>query len=198
VKKEKSLFLIAAYSAIFILTDVIFLVANVKGIRKYIYSGITLFEFSFFTAFLFLQIQNKNFKKFILISIAAFFCFLTIYTLFGPFVRIDSIPIGVETILILLFSFYYLYEQVNNPNVMFIYNQYQFWVIVGFMIYLSGSFFVYIFANQIPISEVIKYWFIIDIFLILKNILFSIAIFIFVQETTNKTPQRFPTLKATQ
>ena len=85
---------------------------------------------------------------------------------------------------------------MNNPKVLFIYNQYQFWIIVGLMLYLSGSFFIYIFANQIPRTEVAKYWFIVDIFLIIKNIFFTIGILAFISQQKKKTPPLFPTLKA--
>jgi hypothetical protein len=44
------------------------------------------------------------------------------------------------------------------------------------MIYLSGTFFIYIFANQIPKDEVALYWSFTYIFLGIMNILFSIGI----------------------
>ncbi len=86
---------------------------------------------------------------------------------------------------------------MNNTNVLFLYNKYQFWIVIGFMIYLAGCFFMYIFANQLPQEMVEQYWFIIDIFLILKNLLFSIAILVFALSRNEKTPPRIPTLKVT-
>jgi hypothetical protein len=93
-----------------------------------------------------------------------------------PETGLDSVPIGVETILILLFSFYYLYEQMNENDTLFVYSKYEFWIVTGFMIYLAGSFFIYIFANQT--AEALSYWYFTNIFSILKNILFSIGIFV--------------------
>jgi hypothetical protein len=46
------------------------------------------------------------------------------------------------------------------------------------MIYLSGTFFIYIFANQIPENEVNLYWSFTYIFLAIMNILFSVGILI--------------------
>ena len=46
------------------------------------------------------------------------------------------------------------------------------------MIYISGSFFIYIFANQIPKDEFALYWSFTYIFLGIMNILFSIGILI--------------------
>ena len=44
------------------------------------------------------------------------------------------------------------------------------------MIYLSGSFFIYIFANQLPQNEVNLYWSFTYILSGIMNILFSIGI----------------------
>ena len=107
---------------------------------------------------------------------ALFFVFLIFFYTKGKLYRIDSVPIGVECILILIFSSYFFYEQINNPNVLFIYNDYKFWIITGIMIYLSGSFFIYIFANQIPEKELNLYWSFTYIFLGIMNVLFSVGI----------------------
>ncbi len=58
---------------------------------------------------------------------------------------------------------------------LFIYNSVNFWFILGFMIYLAGSFFIYVFANQIDKADLHNYWFITFIFNSIKNVLFSIA-----------------------
>ena len=92
--------------------------------------------------------------------------------------KLDSFPIGVESILVLVYSSYFFYEQINNPKQLFIYNEYSFWIATGIMIYLSGTFFIYIFANQIPKNEVALYWSFTYIFLAIMNILFSVGILI--------------------
>lgn len=116
-------------------------------------------------------------------------CFttFTIFYYFSPkFYGVDSFSIGVETILILVFSFYFLYERINDPNTLFIYNDYRFWIVLAFMIYLSGSFFIYLFANQIPRKDLPQYWMFTDIFYTLKNILFSIGILVFAFQPKQK------------
>jgi ABC-type Fe3+-siderophore transport system permease subunit len=190
--------LISIYSALFFisnLTDALgFITTPVE--RKFYYGFVTLFEYSLFFLFLFFSIKNKKAKKAILISSAVYITFLIAYTLIVKIRRINSVPIGIETLLILIYSFYYLFEQMNDPKTLFIYSRYQFWVLVGFMLYLSGSFFIYIFTNQLPQPEVLKYWFIIDIFLILKNVFFITALLTFIIQQKKKTPPNSYTLKA--
>ncbi|RPD48970.1 hypothetical protein [Paracnuella aquatica] len=178
------------------LADILSLTLSFKGFKNVFYSSVTLQEYLLFALFLYYSIKTKNAKKAILVLSLLFIAFLAVYTFTAKFVRIDSIPIGVETILILIFSFYYLYEEMNNTSVLFLYNKYQFWVVIAFMIYLSGCFFMYIFANQLPQQMVNEYWFIIDIFLILKNVLFSIAILVFALSRNEKTPPRIHQIKA--
>lgn len=147
--------------------------------KIYLYSFITGFEYALFSFFIFLNVVSKPIKKVIIFSIAAFTIFQIIYTLLNPNLSFDSVSIGIETILILFFSFYFLYEQINKPEIIFLYNTYHFWIITGFIIYLAGSFFIYLFAIYLPPAELAPLWPIINIFSVLKNIFFSIGILVF-------------------
>jgi len=89
-----------------------------------------------------------------------------------------TIVIGVETILILIFAFYCLYEQTNDTSTLFIYTRSAFWIILGIVLYLAGSFFIYIFSSNLSEDERNKLWVITNGFSILKNIFFCIAIYI--------------------
>ena len=146
--------------------------------KKIFYGVTTFYEYSFFTYFIWANINNRKFKGIILILSIAFFLFLLIFYATAKFDRLDSFPIGVESILVLVYSSYFFYEQINNPNQLFIYNEYPFWIATGIMIYLSGTFFIYIFANQIPKNEVALYWSFTYIFLAIMNILFSVGMLI--------------------
>jgi hypothetical protein len=134
-----------------------------------------------FTSFLWIGIKSKNLKKIISLLSITFIVFIGTYLIIARHQKIDSISIGIETILILVYSFYYLYEQMNNTDNLFIYNKYEFWVIIGFLIYLAGSFFIYIYANQLDPKFIYNYWFLTNIFYIIKNVLFAIGIHTYVK-----------------
>ena len=72
----------------------------------------------------------------------------------------------------------------------FIYNKPAFWIIVGLMLYLGGSFFIYIFANHVEIEILEKYWFLTYLFYILKSILFFIGIILSVKQSKNPHPAK--------
>lgn len=189
-KKEKGLWVLAAYFVADIaLNYAMFNNASLKWERIFL-TIYTLVEFSLFAWFLFIQIKNDVFKKAIITSIVGFTIFSFVYFSFAKYQSIDTVPIGIETILILIFSFYYLYEQMNEPSSLFIYNKYAFWVIAGIMIYLAGSFFIYIFAYQVSQHLLNQYWMLTNVVTIVRNILVIIAILIYVKQQKNPSPEK--------
>jgi hypothetical protein len=156
-----------------------------------------------FSLFLLFTIRSQSWKRKLIISCVAFFIFLLIYNILFSLnylpkpKAIDSIPIGVETIIVLIFSFYYLFEQTSDIGNGFIYSRHHFWIVLGFTIYLAGSFFIYIFAGQVESKVLHQYWFITNVFYMVKNILFIIGLWIFInQKKSTNTPNHtyYPSL----
>ncbi len=162
---------------------------NDPEIYAYINSSFTFLEYSLFSYFYLISIKNLTFKRALLIVSVIFLIFILFYFLNVKAQGLDSVPIGIETILILTFSFYFLYEQMKDTETLFVYNKPEFWVVLGIMIYLAGSFFFYMFANFS--SDAVRYWFFTNVFSILKTISFIIAILIYTKGPTNNNPKSF-------
>jgi hypothetical protein len=145
----------------------------------YIWATFTFIEYLTFTFVIWRSIKSQVVRRIIVYSSAAFILFTTIYNIATDFKSIDSIPIGVETILIILFSFYYLYEEMNDTSNFFVYSKYQFWIVIGFMIYLAGSFFIYILANFMGNGLLKQYWIMTNGFYAIMIVLFAISFFVF-------------------
>lgn len=190
-RSQKLLWIIIIYCLYTYLTDLGLLYLTNRPSRVFLYSSFTFFEFAFFSTALYFIIKNSGFKKIILITSIIFAIFLIFYNLSANVVGIDSIPIGVEGILILIFSFYYLYEQMKDTEILFIYSNYTFWIVIGMMLYLAGSFFIYIYASQLPDDQVAHYWVFTNIFSIIKNIFFTIAIIINSKQPVKKRPVNY-------
>jgi hypothetical protein len=173
--KRKELWVIFIYSIYSFLNDVIlFNLAN-KVTTRLLLSTYTLAEFFLFSLFIWLIIDSRQFKKVIAIVSTLFVIFICYYFLTTKWNFFDSVPVACESILIFTFSLYYLFEQINKPRVLFIYNTSMFWIILGFLVYLAGSFFIYTFADNLDKNDRVKFWFIPFIFNTIKNIFFSIA-----------------------
>jgi hypothetical protein len=153
-----------------------------------IYTGFTLIEYLLFSLFIFSFTKNLFFRKLIIVLCILFSLALPTYYITTGQHFLDSVPIGVETIFILLFSFYYFYEQMNDIENHYIYNRFHFWIVTGMIIYLSGSFFIYIFANHVDRELLFKYWFLTYIFYVLKNILFIAGITIYGSSLSKHKP----------
>ena len=187
VVKRKILWFIAIYCVINSITNFITIPGIIPMHLNYLsYVIFTFIEYWIFASILYIIIDNKKFRKIIIVLSVIFSAIVILHYQTGKSERIDSVPIGVETILILIYSFYYLYQEMNNVSTTFIYNRYTFWIVIGIMIYLGGSFFIYILANDAERSLLEQIWFLTFVFYIIKNIFFGIAIFMLAK--TNKPP----------
>jgi len=130
-----------------------------------------------------------------IIASALFFIFQVFFVTTTSFQRLDSIPIGIESILLFIYIFYFFYEFSKQVKDTFIYNHYTFWIGVGIMIYLGGSFFFYILINNLSASEEKAFGNMTYVAEILKNLLFAISIYLFkknpvknIQDQAKKIP----------
>lgn len=154
--------------------------------QKIRYPIFTCLEYSFFAILIFQQLKSRN-QKLALVSLSAsFFIFQIVYYFSTSKKKIDSIPIGFEAILIFIFIFFFLYEQLKDAKEIPINDNYFFWISIGLFLYLGGSFFIYIMADSISGKELDKYWFFTYIVEIIKNFLFTLAIHIYSKKPSKK------------
>ncbi|MCF1714020.1 hypothetical protein L0U88_05160 [Flavihumibacter sp. RY-1] len=121
---------------------------------------------------------NKKIKAFLFVSTFIFFivAFVNIYKNFVQnSLSLDTIPIAVSSIILIIGSIAYFFEQIQTPEVSFIYSKPSFWVVVGIMIYFSGTFFLFLQYENLSDTDKKTFWIINMFCLILKNIFFSIS-----------------------
>jgi hypothetical protein len=188
VKKKRDAIIISIYGILFFL--LLFISESIPRnsesveIQKLFSSSYTLLEYLFFTAFLWTSIQNKKFRKIILILSGGFVVFQIIfYFNFQIDQRnvLDTVPIGIETILLFIFIFFFFYQFIKYTLNEYVYNHPCFWIAVGILIYLGGSFFFNILANDVSSEQIDKYWFLTYIAEIIKNILFTVALVMYLR-----------------
>ena len=185
--KNKFMVLLALYGVLFF--ALLFLYQHFEAdIPNNYFQGVyTILEYSFFSYLFWINTHSKPFKKLIIIVSLLFFLYQFFYITSVKFERLDSISIGIETILIFIYIFYFFYEFSKNTKEFFIYNHYGFWLAVGIMIYLGGSFFFYILINYLNDNEVDKFANLTYVADIIKNLLFAFSIYIYKKHPLNKT-----------
>ena len=144
--------------------------------RKVYYFTYTFLEYLSFSFILYHIIGGKKIRRLMIISLIFFTIFMTIHLLFTTDKRIDSIPIGVETILILVFIYYYFFNSFQDDDNNKLYKDPGFWFVIGMLVYLGSTFFFNILANNVDTEFMKKYWHFTFLGDILKNIIFSIGI----------------------
>lgn len=100
--------------------------------------------------------------------------------------RLDSIPIGIESIILFVFILLLFYEQFKIAKNTSVISSPWFWFSTGLMIYLAGSFFFNILVNNIDKKLGMEYWHVTYVFDAVKNLFFSIGL-IYVAHSPNKS-----------
>ena len=178
------IFIYSVYTALnelllYILTIIRFSIGHPNSF-PILYALFTIFEYILLGYYIYISLQAKIIKKSLLFFSAIFIVIslINFYTILLSTKRsqlIDTIPVSTSAIILIVFSIIFFFEQIQSPKVQFIYSTPNFWIIVGIMIYFSGTFFLFLQYSDLSKSDQDNFWVINLICIILKNIFFSIA-----------------------
>jgi hypothetical protein len=158
-------------------TYYIFEIAKYKE-RFRIYDVFGIIELGCFLFFIKQIIKNKRIAKYLPLVFILFLSFNIIEYLFlSKKESFNSIASGIEAILIIILCLNYFYEQLKEANTLLIYTTHNFWIVIAFLIFFSGTFFLYIYTENTLQDKAFQnqYLIINSAFYLLKSILFSIA-----------------------
>lgn len=133
----------------------------------------TIIEFCAFSVFFLTELRSTFVRKAIKVLMLLF----VLYGIYDYKPSFDSTQTAISAILTIIFSITYFYEQIREPRTLLIYNSSGFWIVVALLIYLSGTFFLFIFSNRyFNDPEFTKIYNAINSSsILLRNILFSIG-----------------------
>lgn len=186
-RKTSSFFI---YGTIFFL--LLFFKVDVEGrtLRKLYSSSYTFLEYLFFTLALWREIRNRKFRIAMLILSVLFLSFQVFYFFKSSLHHLDSVPVGIETIILFIYILFFFYQYFKEIDNRYIYNEPCFWIAVGILLYMGGSFFFNILANHLSEQEMENYWYITYIAEVIKNILFAIAMIMYARQPKEPTPHK--------
>ena len=183
--RGEGLWVIFVYCAISPLTELLLSIHDLMRIQFYVFSGFTILEFTLFSFFFYTSLKERRLKIIPVIGALVFYGVALANFASESQDSFDSISASVEAILIISYCILLLYEQINDPTIMFVYNTKKFWVIIAFFLYFSSTLFLFIYARTFTQKEHDKYWTINNFFEILKNILLSIS---FIMKKSHNKP----------
>lgn len=137
-----------------------------------IFASFNIVQFTLFSLFFYLSLREKKFKYIPIVGAVVFYAIA-----FRNFTdrSFDSFSLALGSLFIIPYCILLLYEQIRDTDIVFVYNNKRFWVIVAFFLYFSGTLFLYIYISTLPEKQRPNYWQINNFFEILKNILFCVA-----------------------
>jgi hypothetical protein len=137
-----------------------------------IFAYFNIVQFTLFSLFFYFSLKSKTFKYITVVGAVVFYV-VAIRNFTNT--RFDSFSVSLASIFFIPYCILSLYEQIRDPNIMFVYNTKKFWIIIAFLLYFSATLFLDINYSTLSTEQRSNYWFINNFFEILKNILFCVA-----------------------
>ena len=152
----------------------IILMGTFKNYQLQIISIFEIIEFALFSTFYFFFIQSVKFKRFIVI-VSSVNLILDLVLFFSQRLHFDFWATLSTAVIIVVYSIAFFTEQVNSPVILAIYQSYDFWIVVGCIVYIMGTFLLFLYTSDLKDKDNSPLWVINITFEIIKNICFSIG-----------------------
>jgi len=109
----------------------------------------TIVEYVFIMIITSSIISNKRFNKVALLFIIIFFVFnlINVFFIEGIF-SLNFLPRGIEGLSAIGICIYFFYQLFNADETLDLIHYPYFWLFSGWLIYFSGTFFLFIYNNQ--------------------------------------------------
>jgi hypothetical protein len=173
--KKGGYWVVFLYCVLSFFFDQLYTIVRTRDYAIYIFSSFTFIEYSLFSLFVFLSLKEKVFK-YILVFCSLIFYLISFLTFSGKRSEsFDSLSASFEASLLIIYSIFFLYEQIRDPEIFYIYYLKKFWIIIAFLLYFSSTLFLFIYAATFTSQEHRNYWGINNIFDMLKTVLFTIS-----------------------
>jgi len=166
--RGEGLWVVFLYCVLSLLTEGIYAATQ----QQFIFATFNILQFTLFSYFFYSSLHEKRFKYIPVIGAVIFYIVaLSNFTN----TKFDSLSVSLASVLIIPYCILLLYEQIKDPNIVFVYYNKKFWVIIAFFIYASATLFLYVYYSTLSLEQRSSYWAINNFFEILKNILFCIS-----------------------
>lgn len=192
-RKDKVIRFFISFNLFFFIND--FIYAAIKFFDKAAGNFYNLFykpiEFLFICYLFNLLLQLHSGKKIVNTFLIIFISAWLLSSIYLPLNAFNSYVYGIECIFVIALTLFYFYDELKKPQSLFIYTQPSFWTVIGFFLFFSGSFFVFIYkqTHRHEVEFIDQYINIHASFFILRNLLFTLAVYI-KPEKVNSTEER--------
>jgi hypothetical protein len=123
--------------------------------NHFLQNTMSYLDISFLGIYFYTVLDLTLMKKIVLLLISTTILF-TLWSHWGSgqdFNRMDSFALSVGSLSLIAMSLLFFYQLLNNLEIENILKYPHFWINVGILIYFSGAFFTFIFAEYITFSQ---------------------------------------------
>lgn len=145
------------------------------------YKTFTIVECIVISYFFYNIIQLKFLKGIVfLLSTLALAFFLFRLTFLKNTDTLGSLEISISSIQTIIYSLFYLYERIQKPSSLLLYNTTEFWFVTGLLVYFSGTFFIFIYTQNYQLNDDFRelYNIINSSLYLVKNLLVTIGLLV--------------------
>jgi ABC-type Na+ efflux pump permease subunit len=141
--KAGGLWVIFIYLVYSLLTEVVnFIIQSDHHSTAYFnFNLFGIIEYCLLTYYIRSRIRNHTLKSLILV-LSGIFLIVSIVRISGHYFNVyDSLSNGLESILLIIYSIFYFFEQISKPSHIFFYAIPEFWIIVAILLYFQSPIF---------------------------------------------------------
>jgi hypothetical protein len=172
--KGEGLWVIFLYCVCSVVAEIVAIILDEKHMA-YFWPCYTVAEYTIFAYFFYTAFKKKK-TRYIPVVGTLIFYLIVIITFYNRTTRaFDSLSASMESILMIIYSIVFLYDQITSPEIMYVFNTKKFWIVAATFLYFSSTLFLFLFAANFTNQEHSTYWIINNFFEILKNTLFCIS-----------------------
>lgn len=164
-------------------------------VRVYSASSFLLFHIYTLLEFILLSLLYRSvlrsdiFRKATVLGIVAFtiFKFLDVLAITG-INKVDTLAMTIESVVMILFSILYFGQMIQKREGQIIMFP-MFWINTAILFYFSGCFFLFLFSAYISksIEHYQAYWSIHNTFVVIRDVLFTVAMIMLGKANSNQT-----------
>jgi hypothetical protein len=163
--------------------------------NHFLHNTMSYLDILFLGTYFYQILENPWIRK-IVISLIIITILLTAWSHLGTgrdFNRLDSFALSVGNLAMIFMSLLFFYQLLNTLDIKNLLVYPNFWIVVGILVYFSGAFFTFIFAEYIAFSKdeaITSYFQIHEYFLFIQRIFLAIGLWF-----SKTPPQLSPSLK---
>jgi len=153
----QGLWVIFLYCLSSILMEAILGLLSHKADNFYIYAFFTICEYLILTLFFYQSLKEKKLRYIQIGGTTVFFVVAIVNFIYKKAETFDSLSATVEAIIIIIYSILFLYDQIKDPSIVFVYNTKKFWVVIALFLYFSSTLFLFLYATTLTKQEYKNY-----------------------------------------